>query len=156
MVLKIHWDRVGGVLISLPAGRIDSANSTEFEKAMESGIPSTERALLLDLRNLSYMSSAGLRVLLVLSAKFRGSSRRIAMCRLSDSISGVVTLSGFHRIIPVYETRASALEAMPTVDESDPAADAIDPAAGDTGTPEPAPDKERSKSSRWSFKRHSI
>ena len=156
MVLQIQWDRSDGVLIASPTGRIDSANSVEFEKAMESGIPSTQQALLLDLRNLSYMSSAGLRVLLVLSGKFRGSGRTMAICRLSDSISAVVTLSGFNRIIPVYETRAAALEAMPTADDTDPSAEAIDSGAGDTGTQEPAPDKEPSKSSRWSFKGHSI
>lgn len=137
------------MLIAAPAGRVDSVNNTEFRAAMESGIPSGEKALLLDLERLSYMSSAGLSVILMVARKFRQADQAIGMCGLTGPIRSVVSLSGFDKIIPVYESRAAALEAFPTVEEAD-------PARIDAEAPEPAPDEKRSGRSSWSFKRHSM
>lgn len=147
MELQVSWDRKDGVLIASPAGRVDSANSAEFQDALESGIPSEERALLLDFQHLSYMSSAGLRVLLVIARKFRHVHQTIGLCNMSGAIRSVVSLSGFDRIIPVHETLAEGLEAIPAEDRS--------------GTPQPspeetpAPDENRSGPREWSFKMHS-
>ena len=119
MDLQVGWERVAGVLIAAPAGRVDSVNSADFRAAMESGIPQGERALLLDLQDLSYMSSAGLSVILMVARKFSQADQTIAMCGLSGPIRSVVSLSGFDKIIPVHESRAAALEAFPAVDETD-------------------------------------
>ena len=149
MDFQVDWERVAGVLIAAPAGRVDSANSADFRAAMESGIPPGERALLLDLQHLSYMSSAGLSVILTVARKFRQTGQTIAMCGLSGPIRSVVSLSGFDKIIPVHESRAAALEAFPAVDEAD--TDRLDAEA-----PRPAPDESRSGRPSWSFKRHSM
>lgn len=149
MELQVGWERVGGVLIATPAGRVDSANSAEFRAAMESGIPPEQKTLLLDLEHLSYMSSAGLSVILLVARKFRQADRTIAMCGLSGAIGSVVTLSGFDKIIPVHESRAAALEALPAVDEAD-------SVRLDADAPEPAPEEKGSSRPSWSFKRHSM
>ena len=149
MDFQVDWERVAGVLIAAPAGRVDSANSADFRAAMESGIPPGERALLLDLQHLSYMSSAGLSVILTVARKFRQTGQTIAMCGLSGPIRSVVSLSGFDKIIPVHESRAAALEAFPAVDETD-----TEPL--DAEPPRPAPDEGRSGRPSWSFKRHSM
>ena len=149
MDFQVDWERVAGVLIAAPAGRVDSANSADFRAAMESGIPPGERALLLDLQHLSYMSSAGLSVILTVARKFRQTGQTIAMCGLSGPIRSVVSLSGFDKIIPVHESRAAALEAFPAVDEAD--TDRLDAEAL-----RPAPDESRSGRPSWSFKRHSM
>lgn len=150
MDLQVGWNREAGVLIASPEGRVDSSNNLEFRGALESGIPSGERALLLDLRDLAYMSSAGLGVLLLLARQFRGQGRAMGMCRLSKTISAVVSLSGFNRIIPVYETRAAALAVMGGQDEGDPAE--TPPAVSDEQS---VVDGDRSGPRRFSFKRHS-
>ena len=149
MDLQVGWERVAGVLIAVPVGRVDSVSSADFRAVMESGIPPGEKALLLDLQHLSYMSSAGLSVVLMVARKFRQADQTIAMCGLSGPIRSVVSLSGFDKIIPVHESRAAALEAFPAVDETD-------PARLDAEEPRPAPDESRSGRSSWSFKRHSM
>lgn len=152
--LDVSWDRMDGVLIASPTGRVDSVNSAAFREALLSEIPSDERAFLLDLRDLSYMSSAGLSVLLVLAKRFRGSGKAMGMCGLPGPISAVVTLSGFDKIIPVYETRDAALEVMSRPNEADPrlsAAEAPKAASGEDA----ASDRKRSGPRRWSFKMHS-
>ena len=147
MDLQINWDRQAGVLVASPVGRVDSASSAQFQEALESGIPSEERALLLDLRHLTYLSSAGLRVLLVVTRKFRQSHQTIAMCELSRTIRSIVSLSGFDKIIPVYGSLAEAIEAVAAKDGSAKPKRTVDE--------KPAPDEDRSGPRRWSFKMHS-
>ena len=154
MDLKVSWERMDGVLIASPMGRVDSVNSASFREALVSEVLTDERALLLDLCDLSYMSSAGLSVLLVLVKRFRGSGKAMGMCGLPAAIAAVVTLSGFDKIIPVYETRDAALEAMSLPEDAErprPAAAAPETASGEQA----ASDRKRSGPRRWSFKMHS-
>ena len=153
MDLQLDWDRSDGVLIASPVGRIDGSNNHAFRDALESGIPSGECTLLLDLRDLSYMSSSGLSILLLLARRFRGRGKAIGMCRLSQMILAVVSLSGFDRIIPVYETRAAALAKMGRPEDSHPAQDLAQ--VSPTGDEESVSDEVRSGPRRFSFKRHS-
>lgn len=152
MDLKVSWERMNGVLIASPAGRVDSVNSVAFREALVSEVPAGERALLLDLRGLSYMSSAGLSVLLVLAKRFRGSGKAMGMCGLPAAIAAVVTLSGFDKIIPVYETRDAALETMSLPDDAD---SAQQPAEAPSSGEETDSNRKRSGPRRWSFKMHS-
>lgn len=158
MDLKISWERMDGVLIASPVGRIDSVNSLAFREALVSEVPSDERALLLDLSGIPYMSSAGLSVLLVLAKRFRVPGKAMGMCGLPGAISAVVTLSGFDKIIPVYETRDAALEAMSRPTDADRPRSSAEASTGaseaDSGE-EAAADRKRSGPRRWSFRMHS-
>ena len=154
MDLKVSWARMDGVLIASPVGRVDSVNSVAFRETLVSAVPSDERALLLDLSGLSYMSSAGLSVLLVMAKRFRGSGKAMGMCGLPRAISAVVTLSGFDRIIPVYETRDAALEAMSRPEDADRPRSPAEAPEADSGE-ETASDRKKSGPRRWSFKMHS-
>lgn len=154
MDLKVGWERMDGVLIAAPEGRVDSVSSVAFREALVSEVPSDERALLLDLRGLSYMSSAGLSVLLVLAKRFRGGGKAMGMCGLPAAIAAVVTLSGFDKIIPVYETRDAALAAMGRPEDADPLRSPAEAPETDSGE-EAASDRKPSGPRRWSFKMHS-
>ena len=152
MDLKVSWERMNGVLIASPAGRVDGVSSTAFREALVSEVPAGERALLLDLRDLSYMSSAGLSVLLVLAKRFRGSGKAMGMCGLPAAIAAVVTLSGFDKIIPVYETRDAALETMSLPEDAD---SAHQPPEVPSSDEEADSNRKQSGPRRWSFKMHS-
>lgn len=153
MDFKVGWERMNGVLIASPQGRVDGVNGAAFREALVSALPSDERALLLDLRALSYMNSTGLGVLLVLAKRFPGSGRVMGMCGLTGTIAAVVSLSGFDKIIPVYETRDAALEAMVRPKDADGPRSATD--APETASGGEALDRKPSGPRRWSFKMHS-
>ena len=63
--MAVNSDRQNGTLIARADGRIDGANAREFQVALESAIDPTDSNVILDLENLSYISSAGLRVILM-------------------------------------------------------------------------------------------
>ena len=109
--MVINVERENGILIAQVAGRVDSANAPEFEKALSAAI-SEGCALVLDLKGLSYISSSGLRVLLLVAKTLRNRAAHLALCSLSGPIREVFEISGFDKIIPVHDSRAEALAAV--------------------------------------------
>ena len=68
--------------------------------------------MILDLQNLSYISSAGLRVILLISKQLQGKGATFGVCSLSNAISEVFQISGFDKIIPTHAAQADALSAI--------------------------------------------
>lgn len=120
----VKWSRRSGILIAMPVGRIDGSNYLECQNILESGIDPEEGAMILDFAQLGYISSAGLRVCLVIAKKFNEPGKAFGICNLSRSIRDIVTVSGFDQIIPLHESQSAAIEAITGVTgfESDRAA----------------------------------
>ena len=112
MSISVTWERKDGVLTGTLDGRIDGSNANEFQSALESGIDADDGTLILDFGKVSFISSAGLRVGLVMARKFNEPGKKFAVCALSDSVREVITISGFDQIIPVYESQAQAVKAL--------------------------------------------
>ena len=110
--MEVHTERAGGALIARTVGRIDGTNAREFEKALQSALGDDDSALVLDMQSLSYISSAGLRVILIAAKMLQGRGGKFLVCSLSDSINEVFEISGFNRIIPTHATRSEALAAL--------------------------------------------
>ena len=105
--MKVHAEREDGVLVARAVGRVDGANALEFQNALRAAI-GEEDDVILDLEGLSYVSSAGLRVFLLVAKELGKRSRRFSVCSLSDSIDKVFTISGFDRVIQAHGTQAEA------------------------------------------------
>ena len=110
--LTIEGERKSGTLIAKASGRIDGSNAREFQDALETFLKGEASSLILDLENLSYISSAGLRVILLISKKLQRNSVQFGVCSLSVSINEVFQISGFDKIIPTHSTQADALSAI--------------------------------------------
>ena len=95
-------------------GRIDSSNADRFQRIVESGIDSEDQALILDFERVFFISSAGLRISLIISRKFNESGKKFGVCTLSDPIRNVLAISGFDQIIPIYESQTAAINAFET------------------------------------------
>ena len=108
----VKWSRRAGILIAMPVGRIDGTNYLECQNILESGIDPDENAMILDFLQLGYISSAGLRVCLVIAKKFHDPGKAFGICNLSRSIRDIITVSGFDQIISLYETQSAAVQAM--------------------------------------------
>ncbi len=96
----------------MPVGRIDGSNYLECQNILESGIDLDENAMILDFGQLGYISSAGLRVCLVVAKKFNEPGKAFGICNLSSSIHDIVTVSGFDQIIPLYESQSEAIQTI--------------------------------------------
>lgn len=112
MAVQVKWSRREGILIAAPIGRIDGNNYIEVQNVLESGIDADENAMILDFAQLGYISSAGLRVCLIIAKKFNPEGKAFGICNLSESIREIVTVSGFHGIMSIYDSQSAAIEAI--------------------------------------------
>ncbi len=60
MDVDIKWGRKGGIVIAMLVGRFSSANADLFERMLETGVDSSDKALILDFEHVPFLSSAGL------------------------------------------------------------------------------------------------
>ena len=109
--MEIQTERSDGTLIAKAEGRIDGVNARDFEEALKAAIQADDGTVVLDLENLSYISSAGLRVILLIAKTLRKRDSDLMLCSLSDPIREVFEISGFDKIIPVHASREDALAA---------------------------------------------
>ena len=65
--------------------------------------------MVLDFEGISYISSAGLRVVLLVAKTLQKQKAKMAVCSLSESIREIFEISGFDKIIPVHGSRADAV-----------------------------------------------
>ena len=110
--MEISTEREDAALIVTASGRVDGSNSQEFQDGLEAVIDAGDRAVVLNLEQLSYISSSGLRAMLLIARKLQRQDTRFALCSLSDSIREVFEISGFDRIIPVHASRPEAVAAV--------------------------------------------
>jgi len=112
MSVQVKWERKDDILIGMLIGHIDSSNADRFQRIVESGIEAEDQALILDFERVFFISSAGLRISLIISRKFNESGKKFGVCALSDPIRNVLAISGFDRVIPIYESRDAAINAF--------------------------------------------
>ena len=110
--MDIQTERDNGTLIAKAAGRIDGVNARDFEEALKDAISTDDNTVVMDLEGLSYISSAGLRVILLIAKTLRKRNAELMLCSLSDPIREVFEISGFDKIIPVHASREQALAAI--------------------------------------------
>ncbi len=110
--MAISAAREGGTIIAKADGRIDGSNASDFQADLHANIEDEDKALVLDFEGVSYISSAGLRVLLLTAKKIEGNGGKMALCSLSEPIREVFRISGFDNIIPIHDSQAEAVAAI--------------------------------------------
>ena len=103
-----------GTVVTLE-GRLDFGNAAGFEKQLEQVLTGASRpaSLIIDCAALEYVSSAGLRAVLLAARAAQRAGSAFALCALQPAVREVFDLSGFSRILAVYPDRATALAQMP-------------------------------------------
>jgi len=110
--LAISTDRDDGVLTIKAQGRIDGSNAADFLKSVEGVIDQNDSGVILDFSELNYISSAGLRIILLIAKDLRQRSVKFALCSLSSSVAEIFMISGFDQIIDLHEDTAAAVAAL--------------------------------------------
>ncbi len=110
--MKVDTEQASGATIAKAVGRVDSTNARAFDDALETIIDESSQAVIVDLEALSYISSAGLRVILLAAKSLQKLDREFMICSLSDSIKELFEVSGFDKIITIHTSRAEALASL--------------------------------------------
>lgn len=108
MIEEVRRNRL--VVILVAKGQIDSISASAFQRALSSAIEITDQRIIVDFGEVSYVSSAGLRSLLMVSKDLQKQGAKLCLCSMQSSVKSVFAISGFDKIIPIYASQAAALE----------------------------------------------
>jgi stage II sporulation protein AA (anti-sigma F factor antagonist) len=108
--MDISEDRKADVVVFALSGRLDVTTAKHFEDKILTEIESGDRRFVIDLAQLNYISSSGLRVLYRVSAKLKEKGGRIVLCRLSDDVRRVFDIVDRAGDFRVFITRDEAIE----------------------------------------------
>jgi anti-sigma B factor antagonist len=103
--------RSEAVIVSV-SGRVDATNAPNLEQRLLGLIDGGERCLVVDCGRLDYISSAGLRALLVALKRLKTAGGKMAVGSLKDDIREVFDIAGFSSILSVYPNLEEALAKM--------------------------------------------
>ena len=98
-MLNIEKKLEGGKLYVTLKGRLDTTTSPELEKCLSESLPEVTE-LVLDLENLEYISSAGLRVLLT-AQKTMTKQGSMKLVHVNDLVLEILEVTGFVDILTI-------------------------------------------------------
>lgn len=90
-------------------GRLDNATSGDFEKSLQSLFNKTVGLALMDFSSLNYISSSGLRVILIAAKHAKQANGRLILFGLQPHVREVFQISGLLKILDVVDERSDAL-----------------------------------------------
>ena len=110
----IRTETENSCLVIRLAGRIDSANAAETEKEIWAAIRAHPGLpFLLDAAKLSYLSSAGLRILLALTKE---TTERLVLRNVSPEVYDILSLTGFTSVLEARRRlREISVEGCPVI-----------------------------------------
>ena len=110
--MEIAQEQLGEVYVVAPVGRLDTDSASDLELALQDLDASGAKHFVVDLAQIGYVSSAGLRVLTALSKSCEsGGSLRLA--GMSAQVKQVFDVAGFTKMFKIYPDRKAALDKHP-------------------------------------------
>ena len=113
--MELASQRYADVVVVSVTGRIDHRSAEDFERGLA---PYLERcaagdsAVVLDLAGVDYMSSVGLRVLMLASRHARRQDGHLVVCSLGGTLAEIFAISRFDKLFPLYDDADAALAAL--------------------------------------------
>jgi len=99
--MEFAQDKAGDVVIVKLAGRLDSSAAQSAEESFVQVLGGGASRLAVDMSGLEYISSAGLRVLLVVAKKVQQANGKMALFGLLPNVREVFSVSGFDKIFAI-------------------------------------------------------
>ena len=109
--MDISKEQVGSVTVVTPQGRVDSNSAREVEEVL---LPLFDESgpVLVDFASLTYISSAGLRVLLLAARRSKATGVPLALAGMSKPVEEVFAISGFAKLFQIQPDREAALASL--------------------------------------------
>ena len=100
-MLNITINEQEGRLIAALSGDLNNAASTQAERGLAPIFERTDCDVVIDCKELNYISSSGLRIILNVFKHTRSNGHKAILKNLSDDVIEVFNLSGFLQLFVV-------------------------------------------------------
>jgi serine/threonine-protein kinase RsbW len=94
------------------SGRLDASGTDQELERVRTAIGNGVRHILLDMGDVSFMSSSGLRALLLLRKDVLARNGVLRLCALQPQVLEVFSITGFTQVFAIHRTREDALAAF--------------------------------------------
>jgi anti-anti-sigma factor len=108
--MTITSTHAGDTIVLRVAGRLDAITSPEFEKTCQQCINSESRRMMVDFEGVDYISSAGLRAILLAGKAVHAGGGVLGLSGLRGTVKDTLEMAGFCALLPVYDSMEAALE----------------------------------------------
>ena len=122
--MEISEHEAANIITLSLSGRLDATTAKTFQDAILGRIESGSCRLVVELSQLEYISSAGLRVFALAGKRLNSANGKLVLCgfrktiphntlnRIPDPVREVFDTSGFSLIFPSYGSHDDAIEAL--------------------------------------------
>lgn len=108
--MDISEDRKADVVILSVSGKLDATTAKTFEDRILGVINGGTQRLVVDLSQLDYVSSSGLRVFILAAKRLQTVDGKIVLCSMKDHVRQVFDLAGFSSMLLIYASRDEAIK----------------------------------------------
>jgi len=109
--MELQSKETNGVSVVEVKGEIDASTAPDLLKGIEPVIKPSCR-ILLNLKEVTFMSSAGLRTMVILYRQVSGNQGKIGLTGLSEDVEDTMAATGFLKFFTVFETPEAAIEGL--------------------------------------------
>lgn len=111
--MQITTTPYADTLVATPLGRVDHRSAAELEAALAPWLEAGRvHSLVLDFSGIDYISSVGLRVLMIAAKKMREQKARLAVAGLQSVVAEIFAISRFDHVLEVFPSVRGALEKL--------------------------------------------
>jgi len=106
----------GDSWLVLVSGRLDQSQDHLLEKELQRLLDQGHRHLIVDLSQVTYVNSGGLRCLVTIWRHARQLGGDVVLCGLNDSLAKVFGIVGFDKIFLIYANQSDAEQGLASND----------------------------------------
>jgi stage II sporulation protein AA (anti-sigma F factor antagonist) len=106
--MRLSYHETGDIQTVALDGQINGSNADDLEKSLLAVLDKGARKVVLDFSAVDYISSAGLRVVLLVAKKLSASAGSLVLCRLQPGVFEIFEMCGFADILTIVENHAAA------------------------------------------------
>jgi anti-anti-sigma factor len=106
--MEITEQKEGEILVIELSGRLDSATSEELESLVSAKLTAGETRFLIDLQALEYVSSAGLRVFVMLAKQLIPKQGKAVLCSPTEAVQEIFDMVRLSQLLRLVDSRETA------------------------------------------------
>jgi anti-sigma B factor antagonist len=104
--------QVGDAVLAEARGRIDLSNADAFRDDLTAAMAKAKTAVVVDLSGVDYISSAGLRSLMIVHKAAKTEGKTLALAALQPLLLEIFAISRFNLVFPMFETVRAAFDKL--------------------------------------------
>ncbi|MEX0961923.1 MAG: STAS domain-containing protein [Simkaniaceae bacterium] len=112
MSIKMRQEAISGFPLLIIEGRIDANAVVVMESKLSEFLSKGEKKILIDLGQVAYLSSTGMRLLLSVSKQLKEREGELMLYALKDEVHEIIKMAGFEKILSIYPSKKAVIATL--------------------------------------------